>query len=509
MPEVVDECVQSVLADPNFKPPKTYKGDRESFAWAICNAKYKKGQLKGEADPFAFITIDGQTYYSPDENQWFTAALVLDEPSQDDLEYLNRMTAALTPGSIIKFSNAALARAEVNKNLDEIDEKGIEEIAASLTLKPIDIDHDHQKIAGWFIKSEAIDNAVMTSGLIYAGRWPDVALDLVAGKGQLSIDARAKEAICAECGAVFTGESEYCSHINRAAGGRAVRKMRGLMADGGSIVKYPAGTDTQIPAQSLRMIAQLHVDKPSDEPGGNEMEDVDLYSYEDEILWMYGKQLTYKEKQGLPDSAFALIQKKDGERRRRFPIQDCAHARNALARLPNAKDLSAEERATVKRKAEAKLNSSECKKEKAKGGTMNPEELQIAYEETLKEVERLTTDLEASQTEAARLEEELQAAKKDNEALATEKDAKITEAAKRADEAEKKLADLHLEARLKAVEPYLDAEELEEQKEDIAAMPEGAFKVYASSLEAANKSKQSVVGSVIVGEEDDLTIKWA
>lgn len=505
MPEVVEDCVQSLLSNPDFKPPDTFKGDRESFAWAICNSKLKKGELKGETDLFSFVTIEGQTFYSPDENQWFTAALTLEEPTQEDLDHLNRMTAALTPGSIIKFSNAALARAEVNLNLDEIDEDGVREIAQTLSLKPIDVGHDHQKIAGVFIKADAIDNAVMTSGIIYAGRWPQVAYDLVAGKGQLSIDARAERAICGECGGIFTAAKEYCAHINRTTGGKAPRKLRGLVADGGSIVKYPAGTDTNIPAQSLRMIAQLNV------MTGGSMEDVDLYTLEDEVLWMWGKKLSYEQRQDLPDSAFALIQKKDGERRRRFPINDCAHARNALARLPVAEDLSAEERASVKRKAEAKLNSKECKSETAKGGSMNPEELQEEYEKMKAEVERLTSELENSKTEAEKLELGLQAANKDKEALEAEKSkvaAERDESAKKADEAEKHLAELHLQARLEKVQSFLDAEELEEQKEGIAVMPEVAFNMFAASLEAANKNKQTVGPILLTGEEDGERLSW-
>ena len=54
-------------------------------------------------------------------------------------------------------------------------------------------------------------------------------------------------------------------------------------------------------------------------------------------------QLTTKDRNALPDSDFALIQ--DGERR--FPIQDEAHRKNAWARLPQAKNLSDEERSTI------------------------------------------------------------------------------------------------------------------------------------------------------------------
>ena len=47
-----------------------------------------------------------------------------------------------------------------------------------------------------------------------------------------------------------------------------------------------------------------------------------------------------------------IIEKQDGTKRYRFPMPDKAHARNALARLPQAKGLSAEEKAKIRRRAE-------------------------------------------------------------------------------------------------------------------------------------------------------------
>jgi hypothetical protein len=69
------------------------------------------------------------------------------------------------------------------------------------------------------------------------------------------------------------------------------------------------------------------------------------------------KKLTTDQRNALPDSDFALIQEKDGKKIRRFPINDEAHVRNALARLPQAKDITEEERkstlAKILKKAKA------------------------------------------------------------------------------------------------------------------------------------------------------------
>jgi hypothetical protein len=53
-----------------------------------------------------------------------------------------------------------------------------------------------------------------------------------------------------------------------------------------------------------------------------------------------------------------IVEKEDGTMRYRFPMPDKAHARNALARLPLAKGLTAEEKAKVKRRAERILAGS-------------------------------------------------------------------------------------------------------------------------------------------------------
>lgn len=51
-----------------------------------------------------------------------------------------------------------------------------------------------------------------------------------------------------------------------------------------------------------------------------------------------------------------------GETRYRFPMPDKAHARNALARLPQAKGLSAAEKAKIRARANRILGRSTKKK---------------------------------------------------------------------------------------------------------------------------------------------------
>jgi hypothetical protein len=89
------------------------------------------------------------------------------------------------------------------------------------------------------------------------------------------------------------------------------------------------------------------------------------------------KKLTTEQRNALPDSDFALIQEKDGKKIRRFPINDEAHVRNALARLPQAKDISEEEKksalAKILKKAK-ELNMTELLKKYEKAEEVKVEE---------------------------------------------------------------------------------------------------------------------------------------
>jgi vacuolar-type H+-ATPase subunit I/STV1 len=80
----------------------------------------------------------------------------------------------------------------------------------------------------------------------------------------------------------------------------------------------------------------------------------------DEVYVEKSKKLTTENRNTLKDSDFALIQqvknKTTGkmEPLRRFPISDEAHVRNALARLPLAKNITPEEKALVEKRILAK-----------------------------------------------------------------------------------------------------------------------------------------------------------
>ncbi len=106
------------------------------------------------------------------------------------------------------------------------------------------------------------------------------------------------------------------------------------------------------------------------------------------------KKLTTEQRNALPDSDFALIQEKDGKKIRRFPINDEAHVRNALARLPQAKDITEEEKksalAKILKKAK-ELNMTELLKKYEKAEEIVIEETKAA-EVKPEEVEKTTPE---------------------------------------------------------------------------------------------------------------------
>jgi hypothetical protein len=129
--------------------------------------------------------------------------------------------------------------------------------------------------------------------------------------------------------------------------------------------------------------------------GGEKVDEIFIESDYDGGEIEEAKKLTTEQRNALPDSDFALIQEKDGKKVRRFPINDEAHVRNALARLPQAKDISEEERkSTLEKilKRAKELNMTELLKKYEKADE-NPK-----TEETTVETQAAVTSAAAETT---------------------------------------------------------------------------------------------------------------
>jgi len=297
---------------------------------------------------------------------------------------------------------------------DYLPAQEIEALAKNIGGMPIDDEHQFEDVVGVFTRGTVVKEAnglaaVSVDGLIWPQRFPGIARELVEGKRQLSMEVWIASATCGLCGEIFRRADDYCPHLTHK---EADRTLHGVQGFGGALTVKPAGSDTTFDYNSMMVVASHQLEHSEPNLTIDVMDDID---YVDVMAvvggWIeesaLGKKLSYQERKGLSDSSFALIQtvvnKRTGKKMkvRRFPIQDCSHAANALARLPNAKNLSSSERATVKRKANAKLHSDACKgwRKKAEGADTMSKELEdriAELEQELSTASARVTELEAA-----------------------------------------------------------------------------------------------------------------
>lgn len=274
-----------------------------------------------------------------------------------DLEAsIQTLAAQERSARLLYFKNAVLARAETNANKDNIDDDGLNQVASTLPMTAIDLEHRRKQIVGFYTAARVADHALYCDGVIFADRFPDEAKGVQDGTYRLSIEAKAENAICSMCNSVFESAQDYCAHLSSQLTSGATRLMRGLTAKGGAITKIPAGTNTGFDPRQIELVASLN------EP--TEKVKTLTFLNEAEYSWflLTGKVLSTDERKSMKDEQFGVIQKKPSKktpgknlRVRRFPMPDLEHARKALQLLPKAKDLSDEEKAAITKKAKAML----------------------------------------------------------------------------------------------------------------------------------------------------------
>jgi predicted RNA-binding Zn-ribbon protein involved in translation (DUF1610 family) len=246
---------------------------------------------------------------------------------EEPLDYGLELQAAQRRGELMLFSGR-LVRAEVNRNLDEIPAEELPAIAETARLMPVTVEHENRPV-GFISRAWVQGDYVHIEAALWARRFKEVALDVMAGARKLSIDAVAERVECPACGRVAQTRAELCEHLAPPPPTRSTpRRLRGIRVVGAGLVRNPAGTGTEVDPDSILLVAAA-LDGDTEE--------------------VEARKLTYEERQDLPDSAFALVYEEDGKKVRKFPIHDIEHARNALARLDQA-DITDEQKATVLRK---------------------------------------------------------------------------------------------------------------------------------------------------------------
>ncbi len=163
-------------------------------------------------------------------------------------------------GELLVFKNAVLVRAEVNKNGDRFDGAALQEIADSVPLMPIDYEHVEKRLVGLFTAARVEGDAVLTDGIIYAKRFPDVAADVASGKLKLSVEVMIGTAKCSVCAGQFKSRKEYCSHLKEPKRYAAARIVTDLKCIGGGVTYNPAGTDTTFDREGMVFMASEESD---------------------------------------------------------------------------------------------------------------------------------------------------------------------------------------------------------------------------------------------------------
>lgn len=147
----------------------------------------------------------------------------------------------------LKFRDAVLARAETNKNLDNVNEVGIEELASTIAGTAIDIDHDPAKNVGFYTAGRAENNELRVDGVLWLDRCEVLGVnptEIIEGKYGLSIEAEAQTALCSICETTHTSFTSYCNHLKNKMRYGATRFLSQLKAVGGALTKKPAGSGT-------------------------------------------------------------------------------------------------------------------------------------------------------------------------------------------------------------------------------------------------------------------------
>ena len=222
MPKAVEDLVSKLLAQDDFYPEKT-PDERKSLAYAIANKQLSSFEL-----------------------------VQVNAPTQLSIE-------ASGDGSLLVFKHAILAQSETNKNGDEIPPEEIDNLANTISGKAVDIEHNRRMNCGAFTAGRTIDfeggAALSVDGFIWADRFPDEAQGIQDGTRHLSVEADMTSAECSKCGKSFSEMDDYCSHLlNRKSSG-ARRKVHGLKAAGGGVVKRPAGSKTKFDRAQLYLVA--------------------------------------------------------------------------------------------------------------------------------------------------------------------------------------------------------------------------------------------------------------
>jgi hypothetical protein len=373
------------------------------------------------------------------------------------MQYTNTMNAAVKFEAdqinprLLHFHDFILARAEINKNKDAVDERGIKELAETIPGMPIDYNHDGKKNVGFFSAGRVgSDNELRVDGAIWLDRCEENGVEpqeVLDGLYGMSIEADATTAECSVCHQIYSNADKYCEHLQVEGDDfglrsrlkhNATRIMRGLRALGGAFTKNPAGSGTGMDSMSGIRFAASHINVEATMANElNASEIVELWINNIVASAIEAGEISKRE--DVSDADKKRAEKEYGdveyadEKNKKYPLdKEHIHSAWSYINMPkNAAKYSSEELAAIKGKiqrAAKKLGmeiSEDEKKNKENASTMDDEknknekssgedgdedEMKANYEAAKKQVEELGKKLEAENKQKAEMEGKLQAA---------------------------------------------------------------------------------------------------
>jgi len=330
-----------------------------------------------------------------------------------------------------------------NLNNAMLTKKAAEEGINSLVGKQININHEGKNyVIGYTIDAKIKENMIVTTGILFKSLWQDEFDEIkeLFEEGNLFVSfelwnrqPETGESIIEEMSNGVKKITKMIAHgvglllrgVKPACKRAQVFKLLAFAKDNGEQIfqednkfAYASFTNEVVECKHCQNCTCEEKDKEVQKVEEIKLEEILENDYDGGEIEEAAK-LTTEQRNALPDSDFALIQEKDGKKVRRFPINDEAHVRNALARLPQAKDITEEE----KKSALAKI----LKKAKE----LNMDELLKKYnkssEETQAEVKPEETKTEEKSEVAETKPEEIKAEETKEEIVEEKKEEVIEE----------------------------------------------------------------------------------
>lgn len=304
---------------------------------------------------------------------------------------------ASNKGDILVFDNAILCHEGGNANNDWIPTDEVQNLASTISGRPIDREHDQDEILGVFTAGRVIDDggkkALSVDGLIWADRFPHDAENVSDGHAQLSVEALAQTASCTICNQVFAKASEYCDHIKDRKRIGAYRKLHGLKSKGGAVTLNPADSDAGFGYAEIRMVASHQEDNVVSSSSHKET-DMDQEALEKSLAEMKSElESVQGEKDTLQEQLDKLTATKDELEKRVGELEN---------ELKSANERSDELLATVRReKLKATLDDQEWEKQRETIMQMSDDQFALMASLAVKNVparEQVRFDVEGAAT---------------------------------------------------------------------------------------------------------------